>query len=120
GKTIAALGRAIAARPSLRRLGLVRCKVDAKTLAALAGEVPAGGLEALDLRGNPLKDEGARVLASAPAFSALREVDVLYTRFTTQGLRELTEGPALRGLERWTSGADKIGPEGARILAASR
>jgi len=116
-KNIEALAATLVARPSIRRLRLPSCGINAGSLEAIASALPPGRVDVLDLRGNPLGDAGVTFLASAPAFSGLREIDVSFTRLKHAGLQALVEGPSLAALERWTSGADKIGAYGARILA---
>jgi uncharacterized protein (TIGR02996 family) len=68
----------------------------------------------LDLGQNPLRNEGARMLATCPLFAGLRELRVAGCDIGEEGARALAESPYLSQLTTLDLGFNPIGDSGFR------
>jgi hypothetical protein len=78
---------------SLTRVSLERCAVGPAGVAALASAMP--NLISLGLAGNPIGDEGARLLAGCPQLVQLEELKLSGCGIGTDGATALLDSPHL-------------------------
>jgi uncharacterized protein (TIGR02996 family) len=73
----------------------------------------------LDLSGNPVRDQGARLLAAAPSLSHVRGLNLSSSGIGDSGLRALAHSPHLRALRELYLCDNYISDAGIRSLANS-
>jgi uncharacterized protein (TIGR02996 family) len=116
-----ALLRALAEAPlpSLRRLRLHACALDAAGARALAQAPWFGQLTALLLSGSLLGAEGLRALAEAPAVPRLTRLELFDSRLDAGAVEALARSPLAARLEALDLRQNVIGDRGALALAHS-
>lgn len=103
------------------RLDLTDNRLDARALGKLLDAVAPGQLHTLHLSGNLLGDDGVRVLASHPALSGLRVLEIGRVGMSDVGLRALLHSVTLPALEVLRVRQERLdGAQTARALAEAR
>ncbi len=110
------LARKVTAATPLRRLRLYDA---GPRLAALCRSPHLAGLTHLDLGGDGVDDEGARLLAACPHLAGLTHLLLPRNGLTASGAQALALSPHLANLAVLDLSANTVGDEGARVLAQS-
>ncbi len=105
--------------PSLRRLRLHACALDAAGARALAQALWFGQLRALRLSHSYFGAEGLRALAEASAGPALRELELLDCNLDAWAVEALARSPLAARLEVLDLRQNMVGDRGALALARS-
>jgi uncharacterized protein (TIGR02996 family) len=105
--------------PELRRLRLNRCRLVGPTLQPLSQLPPLSALSLLDLSGNALGTQGARLLAASTRLAGLTELDLSGNEIGNRGAEALAESPYLAHLGVLRLAANGLGVVGLRALLAS-
>jgi uncharacterized protein (TIGR02996 family) len=108
------------ATAGLIHLGLPDSSLDsAGRLPALTEALRLPALSSLDLSGNTLGEEAARVLAAGPLMGTLRRLWLAGCGLGVSGIRALASSPALTGLEYLDLSSNYSRAAGVESLAAS-
>ena len=85
----------------------------------LAGSPNLTMLTLLDLQGNRLGSDGARVIADAPVFGSLTHLDLRANNIRDRGAKALAESPHLKRLRVLDAAENGMGGPGLSALATS-
>ena len=77
-------------------------------------------LQQLDISANKLKDEGVKVLASAPKWKVLKVLKLSQNMFGDDGAKAIGESTSLSGLTHLYAGRNYLGNEGAQAIHESK
>jgi uncharacterized protein (TIGR02996 family) len=110
---------AAAVPPALEELALTGLRLTAAQRLAPIALKRIATLRKLELNGNALTVEMARVLAQAPLLDSVEELDLGSNSLGDQGVGFLARSPYLTRLGRLSLNSNRLGPDACRALAVA-
>jgi uncharacterized protein (TIGR02996 family) len=111
------------AAPSLRSLRMrnteARTPIAAGHLEALANSPRMAGLRDLELANYDLDEEAVTAFAAGGALTSLRSLRLSECRLTPPAVARLLASPVARNLTCLSLASNRLGPEGAQVIAAA-